>query len=185
ATSYGAANYIKNLEFDKETGEIKPSEKMPVFDEEKLREEEKFDGYYAIVTSELDKSDQDIIEIYRGLWRIEESFKVTKSDLKARPVYLSRQDRIESHFLICFMALTIIRILQQKLGGKYSSTQILDSLRNIECSQIDKNLYLFDYADEISLSMNDALGIDFSRKFLALKEIKNILATSKKASVSL
>ncbi len=184
-TSYGAAKYVKNLEYDKETGEIITLGKKPVFDEKKLREEEMFDGYYAIVTSELDKSDKEIIEIYRGLWRIEESFKVTKSDLKTRPVYLSRQDRIESHFLICFIALTIIRIIEHKLSGKYSASHILDSLRNIECSQIDKNLYLFDYADEITLLLKDVLGIDFSRKFLSLKDIKNILATSKKPSVSL
>ena len=185
ATSYGAAKYVKNLKYDKETGEILRSKNIPVFDKAKLREEEKFDGYYAIVTSELDKSDTEIIEIYRGLWRIEESFKITKSDLKTRPVYLSRQDRIESHFLICFIALTIIRILQRKLGGNYSATLILDSLRNIECSRVDKNLYIFDYADEISLALKDALGIDFSREFLTLKEIKYILALSKKSSFAL
>ena len=182
ATSYGAAKYVKNLEYDKETGEIITSKKKPVFDEAKLREEEKFDGYYAIVTSELDKSDQEIIDIYRGLWRIEESFKVTKSDLKTRPVYLSRLDRIESHFLICFIALTIIRIIQLKLGGRYSANHILESLAKIECTKVDKNLYIFDYVDEITLAMKDSLGIDFSKEFLTLKEIKNILAMTKKPS---
>lgn len=185
ATSCGAAKYIKNIEYDKETGEIMSLGKKPVFNEKKLREEEKFDGYYAIVTSELDKPDQEIIEIYQGLWRIEESFKVTKKDLKTRPVHLSRQDRIESHFLICFIALTIIKILEHKLGGKYSAAHILESIRNIECSKVDKNLYLFDYADELTLSLKDVLGIDFSRKFLSLKDIKNILAESKKPSISL
>jgi len=185
ATSYGAAKYVKNLEYDKETGEIVTSRKKPVFDEEKLREEEKFDGYYAIVTSELDKSDQEIIDIYRGLWRIEESFKITKSDLKTRPVYLSRQDRIESHFLICFIALIIIRIVQHKLGGKYSANHIIESLRRIECTRIDKNLYIFDHVDEISLAIKGALGVDFSKEFLTLKEIKYILALSKKSSSSL
>jgi hypothetical protein len=82
ATSYGAARYVKNIEYDKKTGEIITSKKRPVFDEARLREEEKFDGYYAIVTSELDKADEEIIDIYRGLWRIEESFKITKGDLK-------------------------------------------------------------------------------------------------------
>ena len=182
ATSYGATKYVKNLEYDKETGEIITSKKKPVFDEAKLREEEKFDGYYAIVTSELDKSDQEIIDIYRGLWRIEESFKVTKSDLKTRPVYLSRLDRIESHFLICFVALTIIRIIQHRLGNQYSANHIIESLRKIECTRVDKNLYIFDYVDEITLAMKDGLGIDFSKEFLTLKEIKNILAMTKKTS---
>ena len=181
ATSYGAAKYVKNLEYDKETGEIIVTGKKPVFDEGKLREEEKFDGYYAIVTSELDKSDSEIIEIYRGLWRIEESFKVTKTDLKTRPVYLSRQDRIESHFLICFIALTIIRILQHKLGGKYSATRILNSLSKIECSNVEENVYLFDYEDEVIKDMGAALGLDFSRKYMTFGEIKKTLGDVKKS----
>ncbi len=180
ATSYGAAKYVKNLEYDKETGEITSSKKKPVLDEEKLREEERFDGYYAIVTSELDKSDSEIIDIYRGLWRIEESFKVTKSDLKARPVYLSRQDRIESHFLICFIALTIIRILQHKLKGKYSATNILESLHKIECTNVEENIYIFDYDDEISQAVGAALGIDFLRKYMTFGEIKKTLGDVKK-----
>lgn len=180
ATSYGAAKYVKNLEYDTETGEIITVSKKPVFDEAKLREEEKFDGYYAIVTSELDKSDTEIIEIYRGLWRIEESFKITKSDLKTRPVYLSRQDRIESHFLICFIALTIIRILQHKLGGKYSAKCILESLRRVECSNVEENIYIFDYKDEICSEIGAALGIDFSRKYMTFGEIKKILGNVKK-----
>jgi transposase len=185
ATSYGAAKYVKNLVYDKETGEIITSKRKPLFDEQKLREEEKFDGYYAIVTSELDKSDEEIIDIYRGLWRIEESFKITKNDLKTRPVYLSRQDRIESHFLICFIALAIIRIVQHKLGNKYSANHIMESLRKINCTRVDKNLYIFDHVDEITLAMKDALGIDFSKEFLTLKEIKNILALSKRSSSAL
>ena len=185
ATSYGAAKYVRNLEYDKETGEILSSKKKLIFDEGKLREEEKYDGYYAIVTSELDKSDKEIIDIYRGLWRIEESFKITKSDLKTRPVYLSRQDRIESHFLICFTALTIIRILEHSLGGKYSASHIMESLRKIECTRVDKNFYIFDYADEITLAMKNALGIDFSKEFLTQKDIKNILALSKRSSFAL
>jgi len=67
ATSYSAAKYARNLVFDKSTGEILSAEQNPVFNEAKLREEEKFDGFYAIVTSELDKSDEEIIDIYRGL----------------------------------------------------------------------------------------------------------------------
>lgn len=83
--------------------------------------EEKYDGYYAIVTSEYKKSDNEIIEIYRGLWKIEETFKVTKSDLETRPVYLSRDDHIQAHFLICFIALVMVRILELRLDNRFSS----------------------------------------------------------------
>ena len=67
----------------------------------------------AIVTSELDMTDDDVIETYRGLWRIEESFRITKSELEARPVYVSREDRINAHFLTCFVSLLLLRCLQR------------------------------------------------------------------------
>jgi transposase len=107
------------------------TKQKPVFDNERLSEEEKFDGYYAIVTSELEKTDEEIIEIYRGLWKIEESFKITKSDLESRPVYLSCEDRIQAHFLICFVALTIARILEFRLGNIYSVARIIESLSSV------------------------------------------------------
>ena len=77
ATSYGAAKYVNNLKFDKKTGEILNVKEHPVFVAAKVAEEEKYDGYYAIVTSGLDMSDAEIIETYRGLWKIEETFRVT------------------------------------------------------------------------------------------------------------
>jgi transposase len=180
STSHGAAKYVKNFHFDKETGEILATKGVLSFNEEKLREEEMLDGYYAIVTSEFNQTDDRIIEIYRGLWKIEESFKITKSDLEARPVYLSREDRIQAHFLICFIALTISRILQHKVGGKYSASRILESLGGVCCSHVKENYYMFDYRDEVTDAVGQALDIDFSRKFMKLGEIKKILGEVKK-----
>jgi len=179
ATSYGAAKYVKNVEFDKDTGEIIKGRKA-CFDFEKLNEDEKYDGYYAIVTSELDMADGDIIDTYRGLWEIEETFKVTKGTIEARPVYVSRQDRIEAHFLTCFIALVIIRLIGKKTGKKYSAEKILSCLNSISCSSEQDNLYLFDYRSKESDAIGSAMGIDFTRKRLRLAEIKNILAESKK-----
>lgn len=179
-TSYGAAKYVRNLVFDKDTGEILVSKQKPVFDVKKLREEERFDGYYAIVTSELEKSEEEILEIYRELWRIEEAFKVTKSDLAARPVFLSREDHIEAHFLICFISLVIARLIQYLIGNKYSVTRILESLKKVSCSHIKENYYLFDYTDEVTDIIGTALGIDFCKKFMRLKDIKKILGDVKK-----
>ena len=179
ATSYGAAKYVKDMAFDKETGEI-VSGRKPSFDFEKLAQDEKYDGYYAIVTSELDMADSDIIDTYRGLWEIEQTFKVTKSTIEARPVFVSRQDRIRAHFLTCFIALVIIRLMGKKTGRKYSAEKIISCLNNISCSNEQDNLYLFDYRSKISDDIGDALGIDFTRKRLYLAEIKNILAESKK-----
>ena len=180
AISYGAAKYVKNLEIDKETGEVIEGTKRPYFDYDKLAEEEKYDGYYAIVTSELHMSDKEIIDTYRGLWEIEETFKVTKGTLEARPVYVSREDRIEAHFLTCFIALVIMRLIQKKTAWQYSAERIVECLNKIACSNEEDNLYLFDYRSEISDAIGNALGIDFTRRRLRLCEIKNILANSKK-----
>jgi hypothetical protein len=181
AIAYGAAKYVKNLVFDPATGEILTTRQRPFFDEEKLREEERFDGYYAIITSEWKKTDQEIIEIYRGLWRIEEAFKVTKSDLAARPVYLSRNDHIQAHFLICFVALVILRLLALRLGNKYSIPSIVESLNKASGSLLEENWYVFDYADEITKAINESLGVDLNHKYLRLGEIKKILGATKKS----
>ena len=181
ATSYGAAKYVKNLVFDPKTGEIMTAKQKPVFDEDKLREEEKFDGYYAIVTSEWKKKDEEFIDIYRGLWRIEEAFKVTKSDLEARPVYLSRNDHIQAHFLVCFVALVIVRLLALRLGNKYTIPRIVESLNKASGSFLEENWYVFDYADEITKAITEILGVDLSRKYLRVGDIKKILGATKKA----
>ncbi|NLZ28038.1 MAG: IS1634 family transposase [Firmicutes bacterium] len=179
AISYGATKYVKNLVFDPKTGEIITKKQRPVFDEKKLREEEKFDGYYAIVTSEWTKSDKEIIEIYRGLWRIEEAFKVTKSDLEYRPVYLSCNDHIQAHFLICFTALVIARLLALHLDNKYTISRIVESLNKASGSYLEENWYVFDHADEITKKITEVLGVDLSRKYLRLGEIKIIMGDTK------
>ncbi|MCL1908631.1 MAG: IS1634 family transposase [Holophagaceae bacterium] len=184
AMSYGAARYIKNLAFDKKTGELLiQAGQAPVFDEAKLAEEELYDGYYVIVSSEIKKSDDEIIELYRGLWRIEESFRITKSDLEARPVYLSLQERIKAHFLICFIALVIVRLIQKRLGETFSIATITNSLSKASCSRLEQNWYVQDYSDEVIIALKDKFGIDLTRKYLQLGDIKKILATTKKTAV--
>jgi len=180
ATSYGAAGYIKNIQFDKQTGEILDTGKILELDKEKLAEEEALDGYYLIVTSEYKENDDRIIDIYRGLWKIEESFRVTKTDLESQPVYVSRQDHIEAHFLTCFVALIFARILELKTKHKHSISVMLDSLKKAECTHLQQNYYLFDYYDDVLKDIGSAFGIDFSQKIRSLAEIKNIFAQTKK-----
>jgi len=181
STVHGAAAYIKNITFDKKTGEIfeEPGKKL-LFDEEKANEDAKYDGYYCIITSELDMADQRIIEIYRGLSDIEDNFKVSKNDLDIRPVYVSREDRINAHILICFISLVILRLIQKKTDYMFTPEQIITCLNNISCSLEHENIYLFDYRSNISNYIGEAFGIDFAKKRLRLNEIKNILASSKK-----
>ena len=121
AENYGAMKYIKGMKLDTTTGELKVSKNViPVLNTELIEEEEKYDGYYLIVTSELDMPDEEVIEKYRGLWKIEESFKITKTQLKSRPVYLKTQNHIEAHFLSCFLSLLILRVLETKIECRFA-----------------------------------------------------------------
>ena len=178
---YGASKYVKHLVFDKNSGEIIEAKSQLSLDEDKIAEEEKLDGYYAIVTSEMDKTDDEIIDIYRGLWRIEETFKVTKSELNDRPVYVSTKEHIEAHFLTCYLALVLSRVLQHKLDKKYSVGKIFESLSKCNCSNIQENFYLFDYFDSVLKDIGDVTNIDFSLKSRSLQDIKKILGNTKKS----
>ena len=180
ATSYGAAKYVKKVDYDKETGEILTSSSILDIDDELIRQEEALDGYYLLLTSEMDTPDDRVIDMYRGLWKIEESFKVTKSELEARPVYVWTREHIEAHFLTCFVALTISRILELKLEHKYSTERMIDSLSKAECSLLQQNYYVFDYYDEVLRDIGNATGIDFSKRLRTLGEIKQVIAESKR-----
>jgi transposase len=180
ATSYGAAKYIKDLVFDKETGEILTAGHAPELDLERLNEEEQFDGYYAIITSECDLPDGQVVDTYRGLWRIEESFRITKSDLETRPVYVSREDHIQAHFLTCFIALLLLRILERKTERNYSPARMIESLNAVSGVHLQQNYYMFDYFDEVVEHIGNTLGIDFSKRILSWGEIRSLLAAPKK-----
>ncbi len=179
ATSHGAAKYVKKVDFDKDTGEILKASSILSIDEERLSEEEALDGYYVLVTSEMKESDDRIIEIYRGLWRIEESFRVTKSELEARPVFVWTKEHIEAHFLTCYIALMLARILEMKTEHRYSIGKLLDSLSQSNCVHVSENLYLFSYYDEVLQWISEKIGIHFNHKMLSLGEIKKILGMTK------
>ena len=178
---YGASKYVKHLVFDKNTGEIIEAKSQLSLDEDKIAEEEKLDGYYMIVSSEMEKTDDEIIDIYRGLWRIEETFKVTKSELEDRPVYMSTKEHIEAHFLTCYLALVLCRVLQYKLDKKYSVEKILESLGKSNCYNIEENIYRFNYYDEVLADIGSIINIKYSLKNRTLQDIKKILGMTKKS----
>ena len=183
-TTYGADKYIESITFDKTTGEIIKEGKTLSFNLNKLEEEEKYDGYYAIVTSELEMAAQEIIDTYRGLWEIEETFKISKGTLEMRPVFLSLEEHINAHILICFISLVILRIIQKKTQMLYSAQQITDCLNRISCSLEEENLYLFDFRSPLSDAIGKAFDIDFTSKRLRLGEIKKVLANAKTCEIS-
>lgn len=174
ATSYGASGYVKNISFVDATGEIAKGKELTL-DKSKIEEEKKFDGYYSIVTSEEKLSDIEIRNIYRGLAKIEETFKVTKSLLNARPAYVWTPEHIEAHFLTCFVALLITRILELKLEKKYSPERIINSLKNYTSSNIEHDVYLQSFCDDIIVDCGKIFNINLNRKYLYLSEIKKIL----------
>ena len=180
SAAYGAAKYVRNLKFDSKTGEIIDTEDKRLLNEEKIRQEEQFDGYYALVSSEYQMSDQQLLDIYRGLWQIEETFRITKSDLETRPVYLSREDHIQAHFLICFVALTIGRILEKSLQDKYPLPAMLKSLAKVNGTLTEQNLYVFNYLDQILLDIGAKHNIDFQLKYRQIGEIRKIIGNTKK-----
>ena len=177
ATSVGAAGYVKNINYDKKTGAIIAKDLS--LDISKIKEEAKFDGYYAIVTSETHMSDTEIIDRYKGLWKIEESFKIMKSEFKARPVYLSTEDHIRAHFLICYLALVFIRLLERSVNYQYSPAQLIQAMNDYSCLYLDQNYYVFDYKDEILNSLEKVFNLDLSRKFMTQMNIRNLLRRPK------
>ena len=111
-------------------GEIAENNKY-ILNQEKIIDESLYDGLYAVCTN-LEDDAEEIIKINKRRWEIEESFRIMKTEFKARPVYLSREDRIKAHFLTCFLSLVIFRFLEKKLDKKYTVSQIIDTLKKYE-----------------------------------------------------
>ena len=174
ATSYGCTKYINNLRFNEESGEI-PTGLNLSLKLDKIKEEEKYDGYYSIVTSEKNLSDKEIRDIYKGLWKIEESFKITKSNLETRPVFVWTKEHIEAHFLTCFISLVILRLIESKTKRKYSTSSIINSLKNYTSNNLEHDIYLQNFTNEIIKELSDIYNVDLSRKYLTLSEIKKTL----------
>ena len=179
AAHFGAAEYVKGLSFDGRTGELLEAATALEFDEDRLAADEACDGYYCIVTSETGMADGDVIEAYRGLWRIEESFKVTKSDLETRPVYVSRQEHIEAHFLTCYVALCILRVIQVLTGGRYSAATIAGELAAMCGTRLEGNWWRFDYRSDATDDLCRMAGIDLTRQNMQLKDIKAVFSQAK------
>lgn len=173
-TAAGSAAYVKDIAFDKETGEIVEGRSLEL-DIKKIEEEAKYDGYYSIVTSELEMEDLEMRDIYRGLARIEETFKISKSDFDARPVFVRTNEHIDAHFTTCFVALVLIRLLQARLGHQYPVRRILESLRKYRCTQLDVNMYQFLYYNEILKSCGKEFNIDFSMKYRTRQQVQRLL----------
>lgn len=171
---------LKTSIVDENTGEVieidnnfEMNEKM----KDRLRE---IEGYSLLVTSETNVADTKIIEAYRNQYLIEQNFRITKSEIEARPIYLTLDKHINAHFLSCFTALVITKILYELLDRKYSTFEIIESIRKYESIYIIDNVYKSSGYNEIIAKLSEIFGLDNDYDFLKPANIKKIMGDSKK-----
>lgn len=153
--THDALEYVTTTHFVSNTGEV-GDQAIKSINVNKINEEEKFDGYFCIITSELDYDYKKIIDVYRNLWRIEESFRITKSDLETRPIHVKTKKHREGHMLVCFTALIILRLLQYKLNENEISVKRIKRVLNA-CTCV--------LPDESSVTIDEVGGqISFKEK---------------------
>ena len=151
-----------------------------MLDEDRIAEEELYDGFYGISTDLLDDDVSDIIAVCERRWEIEESFRIMKTDFRARPVYVSREDSIKAHFLICYTALLIYRILEKKLHEKYTTSQILKTLRDMDMILFESEGYVPAYTrTDITDKLHEIFGFRTDRQITTKKMMRNIIKGTK------
>ena len=169
---FGLKKYLTLTHVNEETGVIEKIKPHLEFDQKKYAQDQELDGYYVIISSEVELSNDAIIEKYRGLWKIEESFKVLKSDLEGRPVFVKRNDRVEGHFLICYMALLLSRILELRLEHKHSVRRIQKSLKGATCRSIHKGIYSLAEQDEVFHDIEANFGVTLDQDFARVEQLR-------------
>lgn len=149
-------------------------------DEASIVKEEMYDGFYAVCTS-LDDKAEAIVKVNQRRWEIEECFRIMKSEFQARPVYLKRKDRIVAHFITCFIALILYRYLEKKLGNRYTCSQILDTLQEMNFMKYEGKGYQPTYTrTELTDALHEAFGFCTSKQIVPIKKMKNICSVTKK-----
>ena len=161
-------------------GEI-AAKKLYELDDAAIEKEARYDGFYAVCTNLIDESAKDILTVSEGRWKIEESFRILKTDFESRPVYISREDRIRAHFLTCYLALLIFRLLEKKLGDGYTSSQIIQTLRDYNLLRINGEGYLPEYTRTLLTDrLHDEFGFRTDLEFVPTRKMRSIIASTKK-----
>ena len=170
--------FINKTNVTKE-GEI-ANKKVYSINIEQIEKEEKFDGFYGVCTNLEDKA-EEIIKVNKRRWEIEECFRIMKSEFKARPVYLSREDRITAHFTTCFLSLVIYRFLEKRLEEKYTCEEIIETLREMNLNKVNEIGYIPAYTrTDITDSLHEKFKFRTDYEIVENKEIKKILRKTKK-----
>ena len=170
--------FIKKTNITKD-GEI-AEKKVLSLNTDTIQKEEKFDGFYGVCTN-LDDEPEEIIKVNQRRWEIEESFRIMKSEFKARPVYLSRDDRITAHFTTCFLSLVILRFLEKNLDKKYTSSEIIDTLKNMNLQKNFDCSYEPVYTrTDLTDDLHEKFGFRTDYEILQESRLKKILSKTKK-----
>ena len=160
-------------------GEV--AEKQMFFiDQETIEKEEMYDGFYAVCTN-LEDAPSKIVKINQNRWEIEECFRILKTEFKARPVYLKRDDRIKAHFTTCFLALTLFRYLEQNLHCAFTSRAIIQELRDMNFCAIPGEGYIPTYTrTDLTDALHEAFGFHTDFQIVSTKQMKKIFKDTKK-----
>ena len=147
--------------------------------DEVIAQEERYDGFYAVCTN-LEDEAQEIVSINRRRWQIEACFRIMKHEFKARPAYVARDDRIKAHFMTCFLALIVYRFLEKKLNNKYTVSEIVSCLRNMNMTKLEGYGYIPSYdRTELTDALHNAFGFDTSLEIVPIARMRNICKRSK------
>ena len=150
-------------------------------DLDKIAEEEKYDGLYAVCTNLLDDDVSEILKVSEGRWQIEDCFRTMKTDFEARPVYVSREDRIKAHFLTCFLALLLFRLLKRELKSPCTTQQLLGVLRGMEFADIEEQGFMPVYErNRLTDELHEACGFRTDYQFITKRKMKEIEKKSKR-----
>ena len=149
-------------------------------DEEQVAKEELYDGFYAVITN-LEGDVDEIIKINKQRWEIEENFRIMKTEFEARPVYVRRDDRIKAHFMTCFISLLLYRLLEKKIGCKYTTEQIIETLRSMKLTLLNTaNGYVPSYTrTELTDTLHRNFGFRTDYEFIKKSTMRSIIKETK------
>lgn len=169
--------FVKKTATDKKGKDVKINYSI---DNDAIEKERAFDGFYAVETN-LDDDVPEILKINHGRWEIEESFRIMKDDFLSRPAYVSRNDRIKAHFMTCFIALLVYRILERKIGSNYTCEEIVSTLREIRLTRAQDAGYTPSYTrTDLTDVLHETAGFRTDYEIIREKLMKGILRKSKK-----
>ena len=202
---YKVKSLIDKIPYNPRTGKMEDGLEFELrLNQDRLREAERLDGYYIIRTNvigreegekewegecrfrrdylfQLNKivSDLDIIDMYRGLWEIEETFKITKSFLSARPVFVRKESSIRAHFLTCFIALLMVRLLEKRTNHRINHSDMINALQSSIAAPIEKDVYKTITTSRAMREIGLSMGMDLTKQWYTAGEIKSLAAKPK------